>query len=224
MPRLGSRVRIPSSAPNFFFSYFPLSPGKTSHSPDFLHHPSRERTQLHIQSHSKLNLTVYVTRHFAASHGEREWSCSGHAFCTFCTCKAQDYSPLPLFSSVYGACAKCGHASGHAHTVLPSEAFLGNCNLAQRCARPVRIKFFVMYVAQLVTPSSHVRTLLPRFDFIYILLLTFIMFARSPDQGGCLAISPYAILFSGDRRDCCNAQGCVRSRRRGPDTWSCLWS
>ena len=138
MPRLGSRVRIPSSAPNFFFSYFPLSPGKTSHSPDFLHHPSRERTQLHIQSHSKLNLTVYVTRHFAASHGEREWSCSGHAFCTFCTCKAQDYSPLPLFSSVYGACAKCGHASGHAHTVLPSEAFLGNCNLAQRCATLIK--------------------------------------------------------------------------------------
>ena len=31
LPRLGSRVRIPSSAPFFILPYFPLSPGKSSH-------------------------------------------------------------------------------------------------------------------------------------------------------------------------------------------------
>ena len=79
LPRLGSRVRIPSSAPFFCFPIFPLSPGKSSHSPDFLHYPSRERTQLHIQIHFKLNLPVCQMRPFAAKRGQSEWSYSGHA-------------------------------------------------------------------------------------------------------------------------------------------------
>ncbi len=228
MPRLGSRVRIPSSAPFFCFPFFPLSLGKSSHSPDFLHYPSRECTQLHIQSHFKLDLPVCQMRPFAAKRGQSKWSYNGHAFCTFCTGKASKYSPSPLFRSVYGAFAECGHsrghASGHAHDGLPGNPFLWNYNLAQRSTYPVRINFLVKYVAQHVTSSFHVRALLPRFDFIYILFLTFIMTARMLDYGGCLTIPPYAILFSGDRRDCGNAQSRVRSRRHGPDTWSCLWS
>ena len=142
LPRLGSRVRIPSSAPFFCLPFFLLCLGKSSHSPDFLHYPSRERTQLHIQIHFKLNLPVCQMRPFAAKRGQSEWSYSGHAFCTFCTGKASKYSLSPPFRSVYGAFAECGHprghASGHAHAGLPEKSCLGNCNLAQRCATLIK--------------------------------------------------------------------------------------
>ena len=215
MPRLGSRVRIPSSAPFFCLSNFPLSSQKSSHSLYFLRHPSRERTQLHIQSHFKLDLPVCQMRPFAAKRGQSEWSYSGHAFCTFCTDKASKYSPSPLFRSVYGAFAECGHprghASGHAHIGLPMGPFLKSCNIAQRCTFHVGTKSLLNSVARLVPYTFHGRALLPRFDSVFISVLTFIMLAEASDRGSCLAIPSYAILFLRNRQDCGRAQSRVEA-------------
>ena len=185
MPRLGSRVRIPSSAPFFCLLYFTLSPGKSSHSPDFLHYPSREMTQLHIQSYFKLDLPMCQMRPFAAKRGQSKWSYNGHAFCTFCTGKASKYSPSPLFRSVYGAFAEYGHPRGHASAWLPENPFLWNYNLVQRCTCPVMTEFLVRHVARFMTSPFHRHAFLRIFEFTYILLLPIPM--GTQDQGSCYA-------------------------------------